>query len=102
VDEFKCAPFLHSNGTVGLHQLRTKLLCGNCGNVIGYSHSDLKEPKLSFQRNGVSDINSGSESGGTPEQKRFYVKIKALQPYSDVECITPVPGLMNLGDLEGP
>ena len=86
VDEFKCAPFLHSNGSLGLHQLRTKLLCGKCGNVIGYGHSDSKEMKVSFQRNDVSDFN-----GGTPEHRKYCVKIKALQPYSDVECITPVP-----------
>ena len=92
VDEFKCAPFLQSNGSIGFHQLRTKLLCGKCGNVIGYGHSVAKEAKVSFQRNDVSDFSSEPVSEETSELKRYCVKIKALQPYSNVEYITSVPG----------
>lgn len=79
LDEFKCAPYVHANGSLGLHQLRTKLLCGKCGNVIGHGHSD---GRLSCQQTYGSDSSSGS---GTPEHKRYCVKIKALQPSLDPE-----------------
>eukprot|EP00249_Psilotum_nudum_P009495 c21972_g2_i1 orf=416-712(+) len=40
VDEFKCHPYFQNYASWGFHQLRTKLLCGSCGTVIGHSHEE--------------------------------------------------------------
>eukprot|EP00250_Pteridium_aquilinum_P006024 c16017_g1_i2 orf=410-829(+) len=87
LDEFKCAPYVHADGSMGLHKLRTKLLCGSCGKVIGHSHHG---DKVSCEQIVGSDSSSGS---GTPNLKRYCVKIKALQPISDPEPIGLVEGL---------
>ncbi|MCO5575216.1 hypothetical protein L7F22_029014 [Adiantum nelumboides] len=86
LDELKCAPHLHANGSLRLHQLRTKLLCGKCGNVIGHGHADDRPACLQIEG---SDSSSGS---ATPEHKRYCVKIKALQPSLNAEPIAPAAG----------
>lgn len=85
-EELKCAPRVHSNGSMRLHQMRTKLLCGKCGNVVGHGHSGDGRAHLQIES---SDSSSGS---GTPEYKRYCVKIKALQPSLNLEAITPAAG----------
>ncbi|KAH7289155.1 hypothetical protein KP509_31G060700 [Ceratopteris richardii] len=86
LDELKCGPHLQPNGSLKLHQLRTKLLCGKCGNVIGHGHSADRSTNQQLE---VSDSSSGS---GTPERKRYCVKIKALQPSLNYEPILPAAG----------
>ncbi|KAI5081045.1 hypothetical protein GOP47_0004228 [Adiantum capillus-veneris] len=86
LDELKCAPHLQANGSLRFHQLRTKLLCGKCGNDIGHGH--VEDIAAGPQIEG-SDSSSGS---GTPEHKRYCVKIKALQPSLSVEPIAPAAG----------
>eukprot|EP00249_Psilotum_nudum_P012009 c23527_g1_i1 orf=766-1185(-) len=73
LDEFKCGPYIQNKNSWGIHRLRTKLLCGNCGGVIGHGH----------ETKGVSSGLDGSDSSsgsGTQVHGRFCVKIKALQP----------------------
>eukprot|EP00250_Pteridium_aquilinum_P000998 c11177_g1_i1 orf=458-880(-) len=86
LDEMKCAPHIQANGSLRLHQLRTKLLCGKCGNDIGHGHID---DRPSCQQIEGSDSSSGS---ATPEHKRYCVKIKALQPSLNFDSITPEAG----------
>lgn len=79
LDEFKCAPYVHADGSMGLHKLRTRLLCGGCGKVIGHGHP---KDRMPCEQSDVSDTSCGS---GTSEHKRYCVKIKALQPTLDPE-----------------
>lgn len=88
LDELKCALHVHANGSLRLHQLRTKLLCRKCGNVVGHGHGNDRPTAESQQIDG-SDSSSGS---GTPEHKRYCVKIKALQPSLNFESIAPGAG----------
>ncbi|MCO5547014.1 hypothetical protein L7F22_000454 [Adiantum nelumboides] len=77
LDEFICAPYVHANGSMGLHKLRTRLLCGKCEKEIGHTHSS---DRASFEQTDSSD---SSSSSGTSEHRKFCIKIKALQPILD-------------------
>ncbi|MCO5577329.1 hypothetical protein L7F22_031158 [Adiantum nelumboides] len=77
LDEFICAPYVHANGSMGLHKLRTRLLCGKCEKEIGHTHSS---DRASFEQIDSSD---SSSSSGTSEHRRFCIKIKTLQPILD-------------------
>ncbi|KAI5063019.1 hypothetical protein GOP47_0021566 [Adiantum capillus-veneris] len=77
LDKFVCAPYVRANGSIGLHKLRTRLLCGSCGKEIGHTHSN---DRASFEQTDSSDSSSAS---GTSEHRRFCIKIKALQPILD-------------------
>lgn len=85
-EELRCALRVHSNGSMRLHQMRTKLLCGKCGNVVGHGHSANRRTLSQVEG---SDSSPGS---GTPEHKRYCVKIRALQPSLNLPAITPAAG----------
>eukprot|EP00249_Psilotum_nudum_P028212 c3694_g1_i2 orf=360-785(+) len=72
IDEFKCHPYFQSSDSWGFYQLRTKLLCGRCGTTIGHCHEEELCDRL--------DTSDTSSDSGTPLQRRYCMKIKALQP----------------------
>lgn len=78
-DELKCGLYYQSKTSWRLHRLRTKLYCRQCEALIGYVSGDEEHSPVGC--NGY-DNNSDSSSYG---QKRFWVKIRALQPDQELD-----------------
>ncbi|XP_044479149.1 uncharacterized protein At4g08330, chloroplastic-like [Mangifera indica] len=76
VDELQCIPYLSKN-TWGFFRHRTKLLCRKCGNHIGNAYDDktLVYPPVPDE----SNSSSGNYGSG---QRKYNVRIRALQPSS--------------------
>ncbi|KAL4308992.1 hypothetical protein GQ457_01G012420 [Hibiscus cannabinus] len=84
VDEFQCIPYF-SRHSWGLFRRRTKLLCCKCGNHIGNAYEDKTSGyALVLDK---SDSSSGNEASS---QRKYDVRIRALQPSSAQELGTPL------------
>ncbi|CAM6100203.1 unnamed protein product [Calypogeia fissa] len=78
-DELRCGLYCESPTSWRLHRLKTRLLCGQCEARIG---TVCEEGVSSLV--GCNGFDSGSESS-TTGQKRYLVKIRALQPEQDAD-----------------
>lgn len=74
LDELKCGLYCESKTSWRLHRLRTKLFCRQCDALIGYVNGDGVHSLV-----GCSGYDSNSDSNSYGN-KRFWVKIRALQP----------------------
>ncbi|KAJ7561994.1 hypothetical protein O6H91_03G051600 [Diphasiastrum complanatum] len=80
LDEFKCGPYFETPLSWGLHRVRTKLLCGKCGALVGY----VKENAAASEDQIFPGFNAGARATAA---KKFQVQIRALQPEETVECL---------------
>jgi len=78
-DEVRCMPYFHSSRSWGLFRNRTRLLCRKCGGHIGNAYED--EDSTSCE--GLDDLDMSSKGSSTSSQKKYVIKINALQPSSD-------------------
>ncbi|KAF5442524.1 hypothetical protein F2P56_035171 [Juglans regia] len=83
VDEIQCIPHF-SKHSWGLIRRRTKLLCRKCANPIGIACNDCTS--LQPLVTDASDSSSGNE---VSSQRKYDIKIRALQPSSCEENGTP-------------
>ncbi|XP_010063967.2 uncharacterized protein At4g08330, chloroplastic [Eucalyptus grandis] len=79
VDELQCIPYF-SKRSWGLFRRRTKLLCRKCGNRIGIAYDPITSSDSL-----VSDGLESFSSSEVPSQRKYDVRIRALQPSSSEE-----------------
>ncbi|KAJ8450288.1 hypothetical protein Cgig2_004745 [Carnegiea gigantea] len=82
VDEIRCVPYFISKHSWGLFRRRTKLLCRKCGTHIGDAYDDKSYPHPL--------VTDGSNSSPVVGDKKFDIKIRALQPSSSDQVGTPL------------
>ncbi|CAK9141497.1 unnamed protein product [Ilex paraguariensis] len=85
VDQSQCVPYFISKRLWGLFRRRTKLLCRKCGNHVGNAYDD-NDTSYQLVADG-SESTSGSEIS---TQRKYNVRIRALQPSSSVEPGIPL------------
>ncbi|XP_030545221.1 uncharacterized protein At4g08330, chloroplastic-like [Rhodamnia argentea] len=76
VDELQCIPYF-SKQSWGWFRRRTRLLCRKCGNRIGIAY----DPTTSSDPL-VSDGLESCSSSEVPSQRKYDIRIRALQPSS--------------------
>ncbi|PIN23125.1 hypothetical protein CDL12_04161 [Handroanthus impetiginosus] len=79
VDEVKCLPI-----SWGRYGSRSKLLCRNCGALVGHGYGD---------STALCGLDSPISSGSS--YKKISIKIRALQPFEDSSCINMENGPMD-------
>ncbi|CAA0827903.1 Uncharacterized protein - chloroplastic [Striga hermonthica] len=78
VQDFSCVPYFISKHFWGFFRKRTKLLCRNCGSLIGIARDVKDDSSYHLITNGT-----GPHSAGPISTKRKYdIKIRSLQPSS--------------------
>ncbi|TVU19733.1 hypothetical protein EJB05_35902 [Eragrostis curvula] len=78
-DEVSCMPYFHSSRSWGLFRKRTRLLCRKCGGSIGNAYED----EGSTLYDGSEDPDMSTKGSSKSTQKKYVIKINALQPSSD-------------------
>ncbi|GAB4844176.1 hypothetical protein Ancab_037542 [Ancistrocladus abbreviatus] len=78
VDEFQCVPYFISKHSWGLFRRKTKLLCRKCRNHVGDAY-DTKAYLYPL----VTDVSNSGPVGEVFSQRKFDIRIRALQPSAD-------------------
>ncbi|KAL3845527.1 hypothetical protein ACJIZ3_002930 [Penstemon smallii] len=84
VEEVHCMPYFISKHFWGLFHRKTKLLCRKCGNHIGTARDG---DASSYQL--ITNESGSSSSSEIPNQRRYDIRIRSLQP-SSAEFGTPL------------
>ncbi|GAB4862077.1 hypothetical protein Ancab_037331 [Ancistrocladus abbreviatus] len=85
VDEFRCIPYFISKHSWGLFRQKTKLLCRKCGNRVGDAYDTKSYPYPL-----VTDGSNSSPVNQVCRQKKFDIRIRALQPSSNDQSGAPL------------
>lgn len=78
-DEVSCTPYFRSSCSWGFVRNRTRLLCRKCSGHIGNAYED-EDSTFHYS---LDDRQTRSESSDMSSQKKYVIKINALQPSSD-------------------
>uniref|UniRef100_A0A7N0ZWN6 Uncharacterized protein n=1 Tax=Kalanchoe fedtschenkoi TaxID=63787 RepID=A0A7N0ZWN6_KALFE len=76
-EELRCKPFYVSRHSWGLFQRRIKLLCGKCGNYIGFACTG-KPAHRSF--NGTFSKSVSLSGNGLSDDRIYNIKLGSVQP----------------------
>ncbi|KAJ4951610.1 hypothetical protein NE237_028442 [Protea cynaroides] len=84
IDEIFCIPYFISKNSWGLFRRKTTLLCRICGNHIGHAYDKHTSSSLTSDGSDLSSVNGNSIN------RKYVVKIRALQPSSSNESGIPL------------
>ncbi|KAL9678603.1 hypothetical protein QQ045_016451 [Rhodiola kirilowii] len=79
-EELRCKPFFNFKHSWGLFQRRIKLLCGKCGNHIGFACKGQPKPTLGSSHITLSKSVVTSSWNGMPDSRIYNIKLGSVQP----------------------